>query len=47
MKHIICIIFGHEWLANGAKALRVKGRWLGETPDWQKCYRCGRWELVR
>jgi len=40
-----CSVFGHEWMRNGGP-LRRGDSWLGAAPDWQKCLRCGLWELV-
>ena len=43
---LACILMGHLWLANGIWPLRTKERWHGKSPDWQTCFRCGRWQLL-
>ena len=41
-----CLVVGHDWMPNGIWPWRVRGRWLGTAPDWQRCFRCNRWELL-
>ena len=41
-----CLVVGHDWMPNGIWPWRVRGRWLGTSPDWQRCFRCNRWELL-
>ena len=46
MNAFSCSMMGHDWMRNGVAPQRDRGIWLGETPDWQRCLRCGMWELV-
>jgi len=46
MNRLLCFLIGHTWMENGHRSLRLGGRWLGTSSDWQKCFRCGRWELL-
>jgi len=34
-----CLVVGHDWMPNGIWPWRVRGRWLGTAPDWQRCFR--------
>jgi hypothetical protein len=45
MTRFRCYMIGHDWMRNSAWP-RIDGRSLGTSPDWQRCLRCGRWELV-
>jgi hypothetical protein len=46
LDRLVCALAGHDWMPNGTWPLRVGHRWLGDSPDWQRCFRCGRWELL-
>jgi hypothetical protein len=46
MNAFSCSMMGHDWMRNGVPPQRDRGFWLGTAPDWQRCLRCGLWELV-
>jgi hypothetical protein len=43
---LVCAMVGHDWMANGIWPFRDHGRWHGTSPDWQRCMRCNRWEIL-
>jgi hypothetical protein len=43
---LTCRLMGHLWLANGVRTLRTEERRLPKSPDWQTCFRCGKWQLL-
>jgi hypothetical protein len=43
---LLCLVVGHDWMPNGNWPLRTRDRWLGTSPDWQRCLRCNRWEIL-